>query len=74
MKDRAGLNCAIAEEWGKLTGQSRGLNPIRRNQSRMVETIILKRTITKGSNLEHRGPTVFSCVLHLSAEIKNAWN
>ena len=33
--------CAIAEQLRKTNRQSRGLVPIRRNQSRKIETIIL---------------------------------
>jgi hypothetical protein len=49
--------CAIAGEWGKLTRQPRDLIPIRRNQSRKVETVVLKWVMTKRRNREYRGLT-----------------
>jgi hypothetical protein len=47
--------CAVAGDWAKQSGQSCGRIPIRRNQSRKVETLVLKRVITKGRNPEHCG-------------------
>ena len=39
--------CGIAGEWGKPSCYPRGLIPIPQNQSRKVETVILKGMITK---------------------------
>jgi hypothetical protein len=39
--------CAEAGEWGKPTRQLRGAIPIRRNQSRKREIIILKLAVTE---------------------------
>ena len=41
-------------EWEKPTRQPRGLIPIGRNQSRKVETIVLKWVITKVKTSERR--------------------
>lgn len=39
--------CAEAGEWGKPTRQLRGIIPIRRNQSRKLEIIILKLEVAE---------------------------
>jgi len=48
------------------TFQPRGLIPIRRNQSRKVETIVLKYMITKLRNLEHRVSRILTVCLTLN--------
>jgi len=45
--------CAIAREWGKLALQPRGLFPIRLQESRKVETVVLTSMITNSRNPEH---------------------
>lgn len=44
---------AIARRWRKLTRQSCSFIPIRRKQSRKIETTVQQRVITKGRNQEN---------------------
>jgi len=58
--------CAIAGERGKLALQPRGLFPINLQESRKVETVVLKWIITNSRNLEHgysrtSGPSCIRC-------------
>jgi len=52
--------CAIAGERGKLALQPRGHFPIRPQESRKVETVVLKWIITNSRNPELRGSLVYS--------------
>jgi len=58
--------CAIAGVRGKLALQPRGLFPIRLQESRKVETVVLKWIITNSRNPEHgysrtSGPSCIRC-------------